>query len=642
MCGLTGFLDLSRSTAEAALAARARAMADALSHRGPDDAGVHVDAPAGLAIGFRRLAIIDLSPAGHQPMTSADGRWTVAYNGEIYNHRDLRAELEADGVALRGASDTEVMLEHVARRGVLETLPRLIGMFAIALWDARERQLWLIRDRLGIKPLYFGRQGDLALWGSELKALAAHPDFRPAVDRDAVDRFLRFNYVPGPRTIYEGVEKLPPGGWLRLDAAGGARAQGRYWRLADAADQEAPELGDEVGTLDALERLLSDAVARRMVADVPLGALLSGGIDSSTVVALMQAASDRPVKTFTIGFDDQAFDEAAHAKRVAAHLKTDHTELRLDPAEARALIPSLPDWYDEPFADSSALPTYLVSRLARGQVTVALSGDGGDEIFFGYNRHAALAKLARLDRAPAGLRRTAAKALEALGPTGAARLARLLPEGRRPRQADDKAAKLARALGREGTDARYLDLVSQWRAADGLVGPDDPAALLPQDAADGLDPAARAAALDALTYLPDDILTKVDRASMAVSLEARVPLLDHRVVEAAWRLPTAFKMKDGVGKWPLRQILYRHVPRHLVERPKAGFAIPLGDWLRGPLREWAGDLLSEARLARRGFVEPAVVRTAWAEHLSGQGQGRAEALWGVLMLEAWAERWLDR
>ncbi|MEQ8603614.1 MAG: asparagine synthase (glutamine-hydrolyzing) [Marivibrio sp.] len=640
MCGLAGFLDLTRSTSAQALKARAQAMGDALRHRGPDDAGAHACEGAGLAMSFRRLSIIDLSEAGRQPMTSADGRWTVTYNGEIYNHSELRGELESAGVTFRGASDTEVMLEHVARHGVLETVERLIGMFAIALWDARDRKLWLVRDRLGIKPLYHGRQGDLILWGSELKALAAHPDWRGEVDPTSVDRFLRFNCVGAPRTIYRGIEQLVPGGWLSIDAESGAREGGRYWRLEEVAAQPRRG-GDETESLDALETLIGDAVERRMVADVPLGALLSGGIDSSTVAALMQAKSDRPIKTFTIGFDNQGFDEAAHAKQVAAHLKTDHTDLYLAPKEARELIPNLPDWYDEPFADSSALPTYLVSRLARRSVTVALSGDGGDEMFLGYNRHKALARLARLDVAPAALRRLAAGGLKALGPGGAQALARLMPADKRPRQVDDKAAKLARALAAPDRDARYLDVVGHWRAADGLLDPAAPDDLLPAGLPPGLGAAERAALIDALTYLPNDILTKVDRASMAVGLEARVPLLDHRVVEYAWSMPASLKLKDGVTKHPLRQILYRHVPRHLVERPKAGFALPLGDWLRGPLREWAGDLLSEERLRRRGFVDPAVVRRVWADHLTGAGQGRAEALWGVLMLEAWAERWLN-
>lgn len=641
MCGLTGFLDLTQSTAREALATRVDAMSRALAHRGPDDSGRFVAEETGLALGFRRLAIIDLSAAGHQPMTSADGRWTVSYNGEIYNYKTLRADLESAGVRLRGQSDTEVMLEHVARHGPLATVEKLVGMFAIALWDSRERQLWLFRDRLGIKPLYHGRQGDLILWGSELKALAAHPDWRPEVDREAVARYLRFNRIPAPRTIYRGVAKLEPGHWLRIDADDGARAGGRYWRLEDAVGGPR-DLRDPEEAVERLHARLREAVSCRMVADVPLGALLSGGIDSSTVVALMAEASDRPIKTFTIGFDNQGFDEAAHAKQVAAHLRTDHTELYLAPRIARDLIPDLPNWHDEPFADSSALPTYLVSKLAREQVTVALSGDGGDEVFLGYNRHLALARLARLDHLPAGFRRLTARAIEALGAGGVERLAALLPKDKRPRQAADKALKLARALARPDTDHRYLDLIGHWRAEDGLVSGDEPDDLLPTGLPRGLDPAARAAAYDTLGYLPDDILTKVDRASMAVGLEARVPLLDHRVVELAWRMPTSVRMKGGVGKWPLRRILDRYVPRHLVERPKAGFAIPLGEWLRDPLREWAEDLLSERRLKQRGFVDPTPVRAAWTAHLEGTGQGRAEALWNILMLESWAERWLDR
>ncbi len=651
MCGLAGFLDLSRRTAPDALAARAEAMADAIRHRGPDDGEILTEPEVGLAMAFRRLAIIDLSDAGRQPMTSADGRWSITFNGEIYNHAELRRALEAEGATFRGRSDTEALLEHVARHGPVATAEALVGMFAIALWDRREGALWLFRDRLGIKPLYFGRQDDLVFWGSELKALAAHPAFRRDVDPAAVAGFLRFNYVPAPRSIYRGVEKLAPGAWARIDAADGSVRRGHYWSLADAATPPSePENGSEDRWLDGLEERLRTAVADRMIADVPLGALLSGGIDSATVVALMQQESAQPVRTFTIGFGAQEYDEAAHAKQVAAHLHTDHTELYLQSRQARDLIPSLPDWYDEPFADSSALPTYLVSRLAREHVTVALSGDGGDETFFGYTRHRALARLARLDAIPGPARRGLAAALNRLGPTGARRLAALLPEAKRPRLPEDKAAKLARALAADGFNSRYLDIVGHWSgawdtAAAGLLadGADAPDATgwLPAGGPSAGDPAARAAWLDTLTYLPDDILTKVDRASMAVSLEARVPLLDHRVVEYAWRLPTGHKLRDGIGKWPLRQILYRHVPRHLVDRPKAGFAIPLGDWLRGPLRDWAETLLDADRLAARGFVDPAPVRAAWRQHLDGEGMGRAEDLWGVLMLEAWATRWLD-
>lgn len=611
-------------------------MIDAIRHRGPDMGEVWTDPEAGLALGFRRLAIIDLSPAGHQPMTSACGRYVITYNGEIYNFRDLRRELEEAGHPFRGTSDTEVMLELFARDGVAKTVTRLVGMFAIALWDRKGRRLTLIRDRLGIKPLYLAKQRNRIFWASELKALRAHPEFEAKVNLAAVDGFLKGNAVPAPDCIYDDVEALRPGSYAEVSADGSV-SRTAYWSMADVARQPITDVSEEAA-LEWIEEAVDLAVRQRMVADVPLGALLSGGVDSSTVVALMQKASDRPVKTFTIGFAADGYNEADHAGAVADHLGTDHTRLDLSPDDARDLIPNLPDWYDEPFADSSALPTYLVSRLAREHVTVALSGDGGDEVFFGYNRHKALGAMERkLAGVPGPVLKAGAAALAAPGPAFWDSAVALLPEKRRPRMAGTKAQKLAQALAADGSDARYLDLVTHWR--EDLTGlARDPA--LPEGMPDA-DATARAAYADTLGYLPNDILTKVDRASMAVSLEARVPLLDHRVVERAWRLPTAMKIRGGVTKWPLRQILYRHVPRALVDRPKAGFAIPLDAWLRGPLRDWAETLLAEDRLKARGWIDPAPVRRAWADHLAGRG-ARAEALWGVCMLEAWAERWAGR
>jgi asparagine synthase (glutamine-hydrolysing) len=634
MCGLAGFLDLSRGATSEFLTETGRAMTDALRHRGPDMGDVWTDAEAGIALGFRRLAIIDLSPAGHQPMHSADGRFVMTYNGEIYNYRDLATDLKDRGHAFRGGSDSEVMLELFARDGVEATLPRLVGMFAISLWDRRERRLWLIRDRLGIKPLYFGRQGDTVFWASETKAIRAHPHFEARVDMTAVDGFLKSNFVAAPTCVYRNLEALAPGTLATLDADGTEQTRA-YWSMADVAGRPEISLSPEEA-LERTEALLSDAVRSRMIADVPLGALLSGGVDSSTVVALMQGASDRPVRTFTIGFGVDGYDEAEHAAAVARHLGTDHTTLDLTPDDARNLIPNLPDWYDEPFADSSALPTYLVCRLARRDVTVALSGDGGDEVFFGYNRHKALGRLSdKLDVIPPLARKFAARALAAPGPAVWDAAARAIPSGRRPRMAGTKVEKLARALAAPDADTRYLDLLTHW--SEDLTGMGLKRGL--PDGASDRDPAARAAWADTVGYLPNDILTKVDRASMAVSLEARVPLLDHRLVEFAWTLPTNLKIRDGVTKWPLRQILYRHVPRELVDRPKAGFAVPLDDWLRGPLRDWAETLLSEERLTRRGWVDPKPIRRAWKRHLAGRG-ARAEALWGICMLEAWAERWI--
>ncbi|MDW3206720.1 MAG: asparagine synthase (glutamine-hydrolyzing) [Alphaproteobacteria bacterium] len=636
MCGIAGFFDTGRRTDARRLTEIGRAMTDAMPHRGPDMGDVWADESAGICLGFRRLAIIDLSPAGHQPMHSADGRYVLTYNGEIYNYRELADDVAARGHSFRGSSDTEVMLELFARDGVAKTLPRLIGMFAIALWDRQERQLTLIRDRLGIKPLYFGRQNGRVFWGSELKAVRAHPEFEAAVDPLAMDGYLKGNAVPAPNCIYRDMEALSPGGYAVI-GADGEISRKAYWSMADVARQPVQSIDDR-DLIDRTEELVSDAVRRRMVADVPLGALLSGGVDSSTVVALMQKASDRPVKTYTIGFGASDYDEADHARAVATHLGTDHTELSLSADDARDLIPNLPDWFDEPFADSSALPTYLVCRLAQQSVTVALSGDGGDEVFFGYNRHRALnAMERRLGNVPNPLRRLAGCALAAPGPALWDGIAKAIPSKYRPRMAGTKAQKLARALAAGSADDRYLDLITHW--------PEDLTGLgrtmeMPDGAPDR-DAAARAAWADTVGYLPNDILTKVDRASMAVSLEARVPLLDHRVVEFAWTLPTHAKIRNGVTKWPLREVLYRHVPKDLVDRPKSGFAIPLGDWLSGPLRDWAETLLAEDRLRARGWVDPAPIRRAWRDHLNGRG-ARAEALWGVCMLEAWADRWVGR
>ena len=638
MCGIAGFIDLERRSDVERLRRIGWAMSDALQHRGPDAGDVWADATAGITMGFRRLAIIDPSPAGHQPMTSADGRWVLTYNGEIYNYRDLARELTERGHRFRSSSDTEVLLELFARDGVEATLPRLIGMFAVALWDNAERRMWLIRDRLGIKPLYYGRQGTGMYWASELKAIRVHPDFEACVDLSAVDGFLKANAVAAPSCIYADIDALRPGE-IAVVSDDGVIGRWTYWSMAEVASRPITDLPAEAA-LDRTETLLADAVGRRMVSDVPLGALLSGGIDSSTVAALMQRASDQPIKTFTIGFTAAKYadyDEAAHAAAVAGHLGTDHTSLELLPDDVRELVPDMPDRFDEPFADSSALPTYLVCRLAREQVTVALSGDGGDEVFFGYNRHRVLARMAKtVDAIPGPARRLIAAAIAAPGPALWDGLTPLLPRRGRPRMVGVKMAKLARSLAIEDPDARYLDLVTHW--------PEDLTGLqitqtMPEGVPD-LDPAARAAWVDTVAYLPNDILTKVDRASMAVGLEARVPLLDHRLIEFAWTLPTELKIRGGVSKWPLRQLLYRHVPKRLVDRPKAGFTIPLADWLRGPLRDWAETYLAENRLRKRGWLDPAPVRAAWNELLGGRGERRDEALWGICMLEAWADRWI--
>ncbi len=636
MCGISGFLE-ARARPKPAQEAIAASMATALAHRGPDDSGVWSDTESGIALGHRRLAIIDLSPAGHQPMLSADGRHVVSFNGEIYNYPDLAARLRQEGVALRGHSDTEVLIEGVARWGVVETLRRSEGMFALALWDRQARSLTLARDRLGIKPLYWSRQGGLFLFASELKALHRHPDWRPAIDRDALASYLRFGYVPAPAAIYRDTHKLPPGTMLTVTRQGAAEIA-PYWRLDEvaAAGIAAPERGDEASQLDVLEHVLRRAVLNEMVSDVPLGAFLSGGVDSSLVLALMQAQSGRPVRSFTVGFSAQGYDEAQHARRVAAHLGTDHTELYVEDETARQVIPDLPVWYDEPFADSSQIPTRLISALARRHVTVALSGDGGDELFAGYERHRWAARLRRLRLLPGALRSAAGGALAALPEEAARRGAALLPERLRPALPEQKLQKLAAALGARDDAALYRSIVSLWPEPGRLV----PGAREAEGAgaARGIaDPVERMMLQDALTYLPDDILTKVDRASMSVALEVRVPLLNHRVVEAAWRLPPDMKLRRGTSKWVLRQILYRHVPRALIERPKHGFSVPLAEWLRGPLRGWAEDLLSPAALKATGWLEPAPIVARWREHCAGR-KDWSQSLWAVLMLETWLAR----
>ena len=639
MCGLAGFVDRAGGGGENALRAQVARMAARIAHRGPDDADEWVDAAAGVALGSRRLSIIDLSPAGRQPMVSSDGRLVVAFNGEIYNFAELRAELEARGRSFRGHSDTEVMVEGFAEWGVEPTVRRLIGMFAIALWERDRRRLTLVRDRLGIKPLYWARFGSLLLFGSELKALLAHPGWTPEIDRDAAAAYLRLNYVPTPMSIYRGVRKLEPGRMLVVDADGDPETR-VYWDMREVAVKGAGhrlEI-DDAEALERLEVLLGDAVARRMVADVPLGAFLSGGVDSSTVVALMQAHGSRKVKTYTIGFREPDHDESAHARAVAAHLGTEHTELQAGPDDALEVIPSLPEMFDEPFADSSQIPTFMVSKLTRQHVTVALSGDGGDEVFGGYNRYFWADSLNRgAGWAPPAARRAAAALMTALPPGAWDRLFACLPRRLRLPQAGDKVAKLAAVLAAPDVDAMYRLMITHWDRPERLVpGAREPGGVLwdetvRRDLPGLID---RMQFLDTVTYLPDDILTKVDRASMAVSLEARVPCLDHRVVELAWRLPLRMKVRDGEGKWLLRRLLYKHVPRRLIERPKQGFAVPVAEWLRGPLRAWAEELLEPRALAEDDLLDPAPIRTRWAEHLSGRRNWQYQ-LWGVLMLQAW-------
>ena len=636
MCGFCGFLSQSP---ERGMEAVVRRMNDTIVHRGPDGDGVWVDEAAGIALAHRRLAIVDLSPLGRQPMESANGRWVIAFNGEIYNFQDLRADLEGQGHGFRSHSDTEVLVEAVAAWGVEATARRLVGIFALALWDRQERALHLVRDQVGVKPLYWAGFGGTVLFGSQPKALRAHPEFRAAIDRDALTAYFRFAYVPAPHSIYQGVHKLEPG--CILTFRGGAEpVRTVYWSLeaaVRAGRSDRVELSDAEAA-DRLEALLKDAIGRQMVADVPLGAFLSGGVDSSTVVALMQAQSSRPVRTFTIGFKEAGYDESADARAVARHLGTDHTELTVEPAHALEVIPRLAEWYDEPFADSSQVPTFLVSELTRRSVTVALSGDGGDELFAGYNRYFLGAKLWRaMGPVPAGLRGAVAGLIRAVPPGRWDALFGRVPG--MPKRAGDKLHKLAGILGAADADALYRRLVSQWPEPEDLVlGGREPHGLLWDEGVGKAVPdfVERMQYMDAATYLPDDILAKLDRASMAVALEARVPLLDHRVVEFALARPSALRIRHGQGKWALRQVLHRYVPPALVERPKMGFGVPIDAWLRGPLRDWAESLLDERRLRHEGYFDPAPIRQLWQQHLAGTVNGQY-ALWDVLMFQQWLE-----
>ena len=677
MCGFAGFLTSdavpSGSGTSLAMSELATRMAQAIVHRGPDDAGAWADPQAGIALGFRRLSIVELSAAGHQPMHSASGRYVIAFNGEIYNHMKLRADLP--GLAWRGHSDTETLLAGFEAWGVEETLKKTVGMFAIALWDTQTRTLHLARDRFGEKPLYYGWVGSGSngafVFGSELKALRAHPAFANPVSREALALYMRFTYVPAPHSIYQNIFKLEPGCMLSFAAAEprsaanalsapaqalrppfaqGALTLRRWWSLADVVQSGANnQITDEAQALAALEQRLKDAVRLQSLADVPLGAFLSGGIDSSTIVALMQQQSSQAVKTFTVGFEEAGFDESPHARAVARHLGTDHSELFVIATEAQAVIPQLPAMYDEPFADSSQIPTHLVCKAARQQVTVALSGDAGDELFGGYNRYFWGPRIwSRLAWLPYPARQALGAAIRAL-PTGAwDALSRpinaMLPASQGIARAGDKAHKLAARLsGVRDLDDLYCSLVSEWQDPAQVVKLDG----LPHSAALGLldDPLPAQGAdqqqlrmmyRDSTTYLPDDILCKVDRAAMAISLETRVPFLDHRVAELAWQLPLHMKIRGNEGKWALRQVLYKYVPRELIERPKAGFGIPVGQWLRGPLRDWAEDLLSEQRLQREGFFHLAPIRAKWSEHQSGQREHTA-SLWAVLMFQAWLQ-----
>lgn len=643
MCGIVG-LWTPRGWSREHSAELVR-MRDAIAHRGPDEAGEWTDPAAGIGFGHRRLSIIDLSPAGSQPMRSRDGRWTIAFNGEIYNFRELRTDLMDAGVVFRGASDTEVLLEGIALWGLRPTVARAAGMFAFAVWDSMNRSLHLGRDRLGEKPLYYGWFEDAFIFGSELKALLASGRVnRAGIDRAAVAQLLRYSCIPAPRTIYEGVKKLPPATITTVHEDGRVEINA-YWSLADVADRprEASESWSFSESADRVEARLRSTIREQMISDVPLGALLSGGVDSSLVVALMARESSHPVRTFSIGFREPGYDEATFARQVASHIGSDHTELYVSPEEARAVIPQLTGIYDEPFADASQIPTILVSRLARTQVTVALTGDGGDEVFGGYERYFTGDRLWRaLSRSPQALRRVASSAIRWLSPrawdAASPLVQALLPRRRRVQRLGDRAHKVASLLGAGSRAELYEHFRSHWLGEPSLVVGTEENGGWNSSFRSGdvtrLSFVEEMMLTDALSYLPDDVLVKVDRAAMSASLETRAPLLDHRVAELAWSLPLSHKVRGGEGKRVLKEILHRYVPRSLVDRPKMGFGVPLDSWLRGPLREWGEDLLSADRIRRQGLLRPEPIRRAWAEHLSGH-RNLQYPLWDVLMLQSW-------
>jgi asparagine synthase (glutamine-hydrolysing) len=649
MCGIAGFW-FRQPPGEGAARRIGNAMAERIAHRGPDGSGLWTSNDGTVTLAHRRLAIVDLSAAGHQPMRSHSGRFELVFNGEIYNHSLLRKQLPP--MPWRGHSDTETLLAGFERWGIEETLRKSVGMFAIALWDRERRQLTLARDRMGEKPLYFGRAGGDLLFASELKALHAVPGFDPSIDPDAVSLLLRCGYIPAPYSIYREVRKLPPGSWVQLDAPGREAVPQAYWSLREAVQhgQRNPLECSDTEAVDDVERCLGEAISLQRVADVPLGAFLSGGVDSSAVVALMQKQSAAKVRTFSIGFDDPSLNEAEHAKAVASHLGTEHTELYVSGRQALDLVPRLPELYCEPFADSSQVPTVLVSQIARRHVTVALSGDAGDELYGGYTRYDTVAQAwSDMARVPRPLRLAVALAAgafgAAFGTAAAGQVAAQAAGGRR-----DGAALLGERALRLREQMRLDTLEDFYRFHVSMIPFPERYALQPRDPAWALNsrsdwpqqlaPDERLMFLDQISYLPDDILVKVDRAAMSASLETRVPMLDHRVVEQAWRLPLRFKRRGGINKWVLRQVLYRHVPAALIERPKQGFAVPLGDWLRGPLRAWAEELLDPARMQRQGLLDAASVQRLWRDHIGGRWD-RKYPLWNVLMLQAWLAKHAD-
>jgi asparagine synthase (glutamine-hydrolysing) len=643
MCGITGFWDQQQRFAHQVNTEIAQQMAEAIMTRGPDSCGVWQHPHNGLVFGHRRLSIVDLSPTGHQPMRSHSGRTVLAYNGEIYNTAELRQALQEEGITFRGTSDTEVIVEGCERWGVKGATEKLIGMFAFALWSEVEQKLYLVRDRLGKKPLYWGWQDDILFFGSQLKSFFKHPDWRGTIDYEALALYFQYNYVPTPYSIFKGIHKLPAGHILWLDGSGKSQTEA-YWSLGEVIQKARiqPFHGSDEQAVNMLDQLLRDAVKRRMIADVPLGAFLSGGIDSSTIVALMQAQSTEPVRTFSIGFHEKEYDEAGHARAIAEFLGTHHTELYLPIHQAAELIPTIPEWCDEPFADSSQIPTYLVSQLAREQVVVSLSGDGGDELFAGYNRYhqgEVLWRTARL--LPDRLRQKVADGILYFSPEFWDSVGKVIPPRWRPKNVGHKAHVFAEVLTCRRYEDYYHRCVSFWPQPEALVShPLGPIRRFVDEIETHflMSPIEKMQYWDMLTYLPDDILAKVDRASMAVSLEVRVPFLDHRVVAWSWSLPLSFKVRQGQGKWILRQVLDRYIPRTLMKRPKMGFGVPIELWLRHGLQEWAATLLDPKRLYEEGILNPMCITERLNQHLKGQ-RNWCYSLWGILMFQAWRQHW---
>lgn len=637
MCGIIGYWTQSGEISENVISK----MAGTFRHRGPDSDGQWSDSSAGIALGHLRLAIVDLSPSGHQPMASACGRYILSYNGEIYNHNALRSLLQNQGAerTWAGHSDTEVFLAAIENWGLDKTLGALEGMFAFALWDRKLRRLVLGRDRMGEKPLYYGGRGKTLLFGSDIGAFREHPDFTPEIDREALTLYIRHNYVPEPWSIYKGVKKLRPGHYLTFASPEAEPQETCYWRLQDHATAEKLS-GTPEELTDAFDSHLKRAISQQMVADVPVGAFLSGGYDSSLVTAVMQSQSSRPVKTFTIGFREDGYNEAVHAKAVAKHLGTDHTELYVTPDQALDVIPQIPRYWTEPFADSSQIPTFLVSALAKQQVTVSLSGDGGDELFSGYARYRMAERIwSKLGRIPYPLNKFGAAAIDILPGELMEAGQKLLPQGLQVAHLADRLPKLAQLLRHSNSMQFYKGLMStQQSPGDIVLGGSDPETVY--DTSNSLVKeiglSETMGVIDALSYLPADILAKVDRASMAHSLESRVPMLDHRIVEFAFQVPMSLKHRDGRSKWLLKTLAHRYIPKDIMERPKMGFGVPISDWLRGPLREWGEDLLSEDKLRDDGFFNAPTVRQLWDEHQSGKRRWHAQ-LWGILMFQAWHE-----